>query len=481
MPCPKCGSETKIIAFIPRWILRGVFLCQRLRTARVSYSVEKQTPISPFGRLVPESHARKILTAGCLLFIVLSVWGIIALPQDSDIWFYKHWSRLVTMKGISAAYSGSSSKDFVDYPPFLLYAWKVEGHIYQRFVDPEFDEDKMLESGEHTFGLALIATIFHVATGLALYRLLARRYGASPAATAALMYLLNPAVLFDIAYLGLPDTVHSFWLVLAFGLAESGSTRSGWVTGALAALTKPQAWGLAPLFLWRRFQADQTKQNLTGAAVALGTIALVIAPFIVNGKLADLCSLPTYMAKVQPYVSAQAHNLWWLATMGDGLNVLDARPLLGPLSYRDTSLILLAASGLLVLWLAHKAGTKLFLQLPAFQAFAWFCLTTRAHENHWFFVLPLAALALPSDRRMLWIFAAISTTGFLNVFLHNPFLGVTLASMISTGVIHAAQLLNSAANLIILTVWTVLLIRVRKRLSDEPAPSSINAVPPTGL
>ena len=465
-----------------RWVRRGFSLCQRLRTAKVASAVEKQTPINPFGRLVPESHARKFLTAGCLLFIVLSVWGIIALPQGSDNWFYKHWSRLVTLKGISAAYSGSPSKDFVDYPPFLLYAWKIEGHIYQRFVDPEFDEDKMLASGEHTFGLAIIATIFHVATGLALYRLLARRYGASPAATAALIYLLNPAVLFDIAYLGLPDTVHSFWLVLAFGLAEWGSTRSGWVAGTLAALTKPQAWGLAPLFLWRRFQADRTKQNLTGAAVALGTVALVIAPFIVNGKLADLCSLPTHMSNVQPYVSAQAHNLWWLATMGDGLKVLDATPpLLGPLSYQDTALILLAASGLFVLWLGHKAGTKLFLQLPAFQAFAWFCLTTRAHENHWFFVLPLLALALPSDRRMLYIFAAISTTGFLNVLLHDTFFGPLLTSLVSSRVLYAAQLLNCAANLIILAIWTVLLIRARKRLPDDPAPSSINAVPSAGL
>ena len=414
------------------------------------------------GRFIPASRARAFLAAGCLLFIALNVWWIIALPQGGDNWFYKHWSRLVACKGVSAAYSGLPNKGYVDYPPLLLYAWKIEGHLYQRFVDPEFDEKAMLASGAHTFGLAMISTIFHLATGLALYRLLARRHGGSPAATVALLYVLNPAALFDIAYLGLPDTVHSFWLVLAFGLAEWGGIRTGWAAGALAALTKPQAWGLAPLFVWRRFWSDGTKQTMGGAAAACGITVLVITPFILHGTLADLCSLPAHMANVQPLASAQAHNLWWLATMGDGMKVNDATPLIGPITYHHTALALLAVSGLLVLWLSRKADTRMFLQLPAFQAFAWFCLTTRAHENHWFFVVPLAALALPSDRRMFWIFAAISVTGFFNLLLHDPHFGPPLELMISTRAVHTAQLLNSAANLAILAAWTVLLIRARK-------------------
>jgi hypothetical protein len=100
--------------------------------------------------------------------------------------------------------------------------------------------------------------------------------------------------------------------------------------------------------------------------------------------------------------------------------------------------------------------------LPAYQAFAWFCLTTRAHENHWFFALPLAALSLPTGRPMRLVFTAISFTGLNNLILHDPHLLPQLKGFISERCLFWMQIVNSAANLGILAAWTLWLVRSRR-------------------
>jgi hypothetical protein len=421
--------------------------------------------IAVFTRLekfLTDRRARGVLMAACLLPFMLGAWLVWALPQSPDVWYYKHWSRLVTRHGISAAYSGQPVVDFVDYPPVLLYPWRVEGEIYRCCVDPTFDEETMVENEWHTFGLASIAVIFHVATGLALYWLTKQRHTARTATAVATVYLLNPAALYNVAYLGLPDSAHSLWLVLAFGLGELASLRASWVFATLAALTKPQAWGLLPLFAWRRFFADGAKKTFGGIFVGVVTAAVVAAPFIFQGKLLTLVTLPLHMGDVQAVVSAQAHNLWWLVTTGDGLKMKDSAPLFGAVSYQHASLVLLAMSGFFTLWCARGASAARLLVLPAYQAFAWFCLTTRAHENHWFFVLPLLALALPGERKMFPVFVAVTATGFINLLLHDEHFGPQLIAHLTATVMQFLQLANCVVNVSLLVVWTAWLVRTQK-------------------
>lgn len=83
------------------------------------------------GHLLPIKHVRMTLAAALVSALLVGVWLLIALPPSSDVWFYQHWSRLVTLHGISAAYSGEPVKDYVDYPPFLLYPWRLVGGLYR--------------------------------------------------------------------------------------------------------------------------------------------------------------------------------------------------------------------------------------------------------------------------------------------------------------------------------------------------------------
>ncbi|MSU34535.1 MAG: hypothetical protein EXS36_05400 [Pedosphaera sp.] len=214
-----------------------------------------------------------------------------------------------------------------------------------------------------------------------------------------------------------------------------------------------------PLFAWWQLCVGGLRRGLAGMAIGGVVATIIIAPFIFNGRLADLLTLPAHMAETQPVLSAQAHNLWWLVSGGTGLNFPDVTLLIGPVAYQHVALLLLGASALVVFWRARTAAPEAMLVMAAYQAFAWFCLSTRAHENHWFFVLPLTALVLPADHRVFLVFIAVSVTGFTNLLLHDEHFGLGMARSLSGKVIVRASLVNCVFNLTVLAAWTAWLIR----------------------
>lgn len=423
---------------------------------------------NPTTRSAARPRGLPIFAAAWLLSaaICLRLITVPGYPGDTD--HYKYWTRLVTTEGIQAAYSGTYPETYAIYPPVTLYAYGLLGHVYRRLYDPAFDVERMLASRELTVGIKAVAVSFHLALGAALFALLARWYSGRAAAFAAAAYLLNPSVIFDVAYWGQPDAAHSLLAVLAFGLPRAGRWAGGWVAAALAALTKPQAWAVLPLFAFGQLRRGGPLRVLIGALIGGLTVVVVLLPFILTRRLHEFLTLPREMADTMPVASAYAHNLWWLVTGGAQPLIFDKELLAGPLSYRDASLALMAAFSLLVFRLAWRGSAERLTLLAAYQAFGWFVLTTRAHENHAFFVLPLLALALPVARWPRLIFAGISATLLLNMVLHDPLLAPGLETLISPDAQWRLQMADAAANLLLLLGWSLALLRPRPAAS-EPA------------
>jgi Gpi18-like mannosyltransferase len=390
---------------------------------------------------------------------------VLAPSYPADVVHYKHWTRLVTLQGIESAYSGTFYETYAIYPPAILYPYKLVGHLYQTFQDPTFDEATMLESRALTIAIKAVAVGLHLALGLAIFALVAAAHGVKWGGVVGTLYLLNPAAIFDVAYWDQPDPAHALWTVLAFGLLALGSQRASWVCAGLAAMTKPQAWALLPLLAYRQLRTVGPRQTAFGLGLWAIAVIIVILPFIATGHVPELLGLPSHIAGVVPVASANAHNLWWLVTGGHGFVMAD-EPFLGPLTYERAALELMAALLLFVLWMATRQPPHLLFFLAAYQAFGWFVVTTRAHENHAFFVLPLLAMAIPTCRLAGRLFVAISVTLLLNMVLHDPLLAPRLAAGLSADVVSGLQLANSAANVVILIVWTAWLVRARVRVSS---------------
>ena len=160
-----------------------------------------------------------------------------------------------------------------------------------------------------------------------------------------------------------------------------------------------------------------------------------------------------------PVVTANAHNVWWLVTRGKPDFVFDSEPLIGPLAfltYRQGATLLTLLVMAYGIWRTDPHGRDGELSaMAAYIAFAWFMVTTRAHENHDMFVLPLLVMATPRSRFAWAIFGLLSLTLLLNMALHDFGLEALRASLLPPETWLRVQLANAAVNVGILVVWSV--------------------------
>ena len=393
---------------------------------------------------------------GILALATVVCAAVLMIPSNprSDVVHYKYWTRQIATYGVSGSYSGTYPETAAIYPPVTMYGYRLAGWLYRHLYDPTFDMGAALQSQALSVLVRLVAVVPHLLGSLAIFWLLLRRFGPRPALLAMAAFALNPAAIFDAAYWGQPDAVHAFFLVLAIYCFEEDRPQVGYVFIGLACATKPQAWALLPFLAYVSLRRFGLARSALGAGVAALAGLAACIPYLVYGTFGEIFKLPGLIAETMPVVTANAHNLWWLVTRGKPDFVFDNEPLLGPLTFRQgaTALTLLVmAYGL---WRTDpwaRAGE--LSAMAAFLAFGWFMVTTRAHENHDLFVLPLLVMATPRSRFYRAMFGLISLTLFLNMALHDYGLEEWRAGLLPPETWLRLQLANAALNVGILLVW----------------------------
>ncbi len=404
--------------------------------------------------------SRHVLALGMVVAAAaLASLALMLLPSHAaaDVTHYKYWTRQVTLAGVAGAYSGTYPETAAIYPPLTMYGYSMAGWLYTTLVDPEFDRDRALGSRTLTVLVKLVAVVPHLLGILVIFGLLARRYGPAVALAAAAAYGLNPAALFDLAYWGQPDSVHALLLLVAIWAFEEWRPQFGWAFVGLAAATKPQAWALLPFLVYvsmRRFGFGRTAIG----GVSAGAAALFVClPYLVAGTFGELLSLPRLIAETMPVATANAHNVWWLVTGGSGWpdSVPDAERLIGPLTYRHLALILTAVLFGYGMWRTDpRRGDGQLFEKAAYLAFGWFLVTTRAHENHYYVVLPLLVMAAPSCRFLRAAFVVISATLLFNMAVHDFTLGPARGALAGSATWTRLTLLNAGVNVLLFLVWS---------------------------
>ncbi|MBA2450346.1 MAG: DUF2029 domain-containing protein [Chloroflexi bacterium] len=356
-----------------------------------------------------------------LLFGVLIVYLLIAAASPgyvSDIGTNKTWGRWIARNGIEDAY-----RIPVDYPPLLLYFFGAAGWLYQTFVDPSFAERPALASQTYTFLVKLPGVLFHLVVAVTIYRL-TRRFGPVAAFGVAAAYALNPAAAYDVAHLGQTDPVHAAFALLSVGALLGGHLVWAGACLALAALTKPQAWILAPLVGLALLLWYGRRGALRGALGAGAATGLVLAPWLLLDRAHHLPRFFEYLETKSvnsTALTAQAHNLWWLPTLVEWRFINDWEPLVGPISYRVVGLGMVAVLLLLVATrLPSLRPRDRLYALVATLIVGWFAVTVRAHENHLFMAIPFLAVAWAFDRRLGLLFVLVSASLLANLVLHDP-------------------------------------------------------------
>jgi hypothetical protein len=350
------------------------------------------------------------------------------------------------MNGIHTVYderAGEANSEWkagdYDYPPLYAYLLAPIGAIYGR-INPDAGETYQ-SSRALGFLVKLPPLLFDGLLAL-LIGTIAARFGLWRGRRswlgwgAALLYLLQPAVLFDSGYWGQPDAVHVFFILLALTLILLRKPAWGWVAAALACLMKPLAAPFLPLLVLATFLRGGWRKLATGAAAALATCFVVFLPFIVTGRGGMALRHFLFDVDVMPYSSVNAHNLWWL--LGPWRPAND--PWIGVISKTHVGLALFGIAYLYILWRLWRvemgerpsaAGTGLagedhWYVAAAGIAFSFFFFSTHMHENHLFAAVPL--LALLAYRGRIWgaLAVLVGLIALVNMANHDLILGNAL-------------------------------------------------------
>ena len=338
-----------------------------------------------------------------------------------DMNLYKAWSIDMVQQGFANFYNYSTN---CDYPPAYLYVLWAIGKIYYVF-DPEF---------RHTNGLLFMALIkippvlADIGASFLIAQILKAHITPDKAYKMALLYALNPLIIFVSAVWGQVDGIISFLMLGVFYLAQQNYVIRAGLLIAVTAVIKPQGLFIAPfLFLSQWFrQAWWTWVAIVSAGLAL--IWVIIFPFYgINSHSLITPFLLLYKrfkdtADYYNFASVNAFNFWgWANWERDYITFAG-------ISYK---VIGLAFLGLLILWL----GAFLYRQRPLADALkdslavpliaqslavttlllGCFMLPTRMHERYMLYGLAFLAITVALIPTIKWIYWGVTLTGAANV------------------------------------------------------------------
>ena len=375
------------------------------------------------------------LIAGALLRIAILPIGVPAVDDSWRAWSYHAATRgpwnLYGPRGHTVRFGDIDAP--VVYPPLALDELAVVGRVHMAMHGGRFENDVAL-----TRSIKGAIVLLDALLAMLLFLAVRRAGGPVRAWWAAAAYWANPAALM-ITTLGYIDV---FLAIPAVGAVVAASSGRSWLAGGLfaaAVLTKPQGLFVAPavaLALWNARGPGTGATRMRDAAWASALVAaMVAAPVVAVGRTYQMLRSIAVLAG-HDMLSALAFNLWWIvsyffmaaAARGDGLRAaLTARSEIVTHAYamahgfpqpRVIGLLLLMGAVLWALRVARQA-TDLGLQsaLAAFIVVAYFTVSVQVHENHFFLALPLLAMAAALRPAFAPVFAALSVTFALNLYL----------------------------------------------------------------
>ena len=431
----------------------------------------------------------------------------IAGTPDVDAW--KAWSYHATVEGVPLLYGvGGSSPERplfgfrnlepipTDYPPLALYELGVLGHVYAAATGGRFTDGLPL-----TFAIKLFILAFDAALAVALFVAVDGTIGRDRARAALAAYAINPAVIVSAAALAYVDVLFVLPAIGAIAAAVAGHPLTAGALITAAVLTKPQAIFIVPavmLAIWNMRGERPARAVACAAAGAAAVSLVVLVPFVASGATANMVdAFAIYVPR--RILSMHCFNPWWM--VGYGLDAGRAMKLFGAtlasaltVPVREVSIPSMVARGLpdvsLIafvlpvsvmawgLWTARRTR-DLFLiaALAAFLVDAYAMLSTDAHENHAFAVVPLLLLAAAGRPRFGPVAATVTATFTLNLLFYGFRLSDRRDFVLPRALTGLDTTLLIAAVNCVALVWLAAVLKREAFLADSTAAQRRNPAP----
>lgn len=345
----------------------------------------------------------KILFAA-VLFSRIILFNLPSFHTDMTAW--ESWSYRLVNLGISNFYSGNY---FVDYFPGYLYILWIIGNFYH-FVFPN------LSFSSFTFEIIIksVTTLFDLATAFYIYKIV-HKYNSKLSSVSALLYLSNPAVIFNSSIWGQVDGIFTFFLVYSsYLLTEIKKPLKSSFFYSISLLIKPQSLALFPVMILRGFKSFRKSFWIILFIIILNPVILSI-PFFPNNPVLGILNLSRASIDVYPYTSLFAFNLWGIFGwwQNDNITFLNV-------SYKTWGIILYIFSLFLIIYplIKNKLTPQRLYVAYSLSFFVFYLFLTRIHERYLFPFLAFILIAsfINKSKILAGFYFLISLIHFVNLW-----------------------------------------------------------------
>ncbi|OGF99372.1 hypothetical protein A2Y99_03130 [Candidatus Gottesmanbacteria bacterium RBG_13_37_7] len=343
-----------------------------------------------------------ILLIGLFIrFILIGNTGFIA-----DISFWKSWSMAVVDHGVVwTAYNTN-----INYPPGFIYVLWIMGKIYQIFGNAhDYNAFWRENNFAFLFSSKLPAIAADVAVTLLIYWFLnqkeklikiganlinfqfsifppLRRAGNFQFSLPTLMaavFFLNPVSIIDSSLWGQYEAFGIFFTLISVVLLFYRRPYIGTVFFITGALLKLQNIIFIPLFFIFVFRYFDLETTLKSIAVAACTFFIVTFPFLVQGKMERVIYLMIVNNDYFPWLSLNAHNLWWIVAGAKGMTTTDKITVIGILNAKTVGLIIFSACYFLsCILIILRPTPRNFILALTIAIYSFFLFMTESHERY---------------------------------------------------------------------------------------------------
>ena len=344
-----------------------------------------------------DSQKISILVCVFVVAFVLRVLLFSFQGYHADMNTFVSWFNTAANSGVKFFYTDVS---WCDYPPFNVYLFWGFGSLAKLLG--------LFGTPFIAYIVKLVPCFFDLLVAGLIYLFIRKQLSFKLSILSVMLYVFNPAVIFNAAVWGQFDAIYTLFLLLSLIFALKSKPELSAVSFAVSILTKPQAIALLPLIVFVIFKKNGVKRLMFSIATFTATIFAVILPMQWSNPVTFLSDIYFGAYSGYAYTSINAFNVWGLFGMWlpDG-------------NFFVLGWVMFAVFSIFALYVLNKRWEKSGSMLVFFVAFmllfAFFMLPTRIHERYLFPAISILVLMFPFVKKARIFYSVITATFLTNV------------------------------------------------------------------
>lgn len=357
-----------------------------------------------------------ILALGAALRLALLPTTAYLTDVFTDEFTFKRHVVFIHERGLIDSFRDTGTS-YVAYQ-YLMWALSLPyGWLGGAFDTDSFGLKALVKVPPLLYDVALVIAAYAAARAL-----LPRDGGGRAALAVAALVAFHPVIVYDSAVWAQIDAVVAVSGLAAVAFAVAGRPELACAALAFGVLHKPQPVIFTPVVAALVFRASGVRGLLRGGASALVVLIVPLAPWLIAGDADNLVETYRKLFNNNSGVTAltqNAWNLWWFIPFSKVPESTDV--MFAGITYQRFSLgCSMLAAALATAYALRFPTLRAGLVAAGYLFVAFYVLPTSTHERYMYPAIALLAPALLVERRLWWVYAALSATLFLNMVLVAP-------------------------------------------------------------